>query len=424
MSRKLVIFCLFLPVLATGAIAQTGSESGSAAVALTLEQARSRAVAQSPVPRSVTFELEAAEADFRMAGLWPNPEFEVEVEELDGFLSRSEDSETRVSVQQALPLFAREARRRVAQMGREEARIRVELARLDLVAEVESRFWRVVAAQEQLALADWSSETAAEVVATVRALVQAGEVSPLDLLRAEAEEIRARSALGAAHRELEAARLGLAEAMGDETPAFSKALDELPTGIDGRDAGTNGPGLDETADMRLLAASENRLAADVSLARRVWWPDPAVRIGTSRRASDRETSYLASLVIQIPAWDRGQHAVAAARARQHQGREQRRSELLRLKLARAAAHAAFDSALAEVQMAMGELLPRATAVFAGVSEGYRRGKLGLLEVLEARRGVVAARESSVEARLRLALARIEWERRSSLGVDGNAGGAR
>lgn len=424
MSRKPLFLSLPLLFLAAGASALVGSESGGVAVPLTLDEALRRAASASPVLRSVTCELEAAQAEVRVAGLWPNPEIEVEVEELDGFLSRSAGSETRISVQQPLPMLVREARRRAALAGRDEAQLRVELARLDLGAEVQRRFWEVVAAQQRVALADWSAETAAEVVATVRVLVQAGEVSPLDLVRAEAEAVLTRSSAGGAQRDLQTARLELAEAMGDESPAFSTALGELPAAGDGRADERFAPGLDESADVRLLAASGTRREAELSLARRAWWPEPAVRFGTSRRASDRETSYLASLVFQIPAWDRGRHAVAAARARQDQGLEQRRAELLRLSRARAAARVALDAAREEVQLALDELLPRAAEVYAGVSEGYRRGKLGLLEVLEARRVVVAARESSVEARLRLALAQIEWERLASRGVDGDVGGVR
>jgi len=406
-------------------LAATAHAQGQAPASesLSLAEARSRAVAQSPLLAAALAELTVATAELRQAGLWPNPELGGEVEELDGILSRSAESETRLALQQPLPILVRGARREVARWGREEAEVRLELARRDLDAEVGRRFWSVLAAQERLQLTEMDLQTAREVSATVRELVAAGEVSPIEESRADADAALVASVLSVARRDLLTARGALANALGEARPAFRTVTGELPTGAEVADLATLQARLGDTAEIRLLAVSEGRLAAESTVARREAWPEPAMRLGTFHRGIDREIGYVAGLAIQLPLWDRKQGAVAAARARQEVGRQRRRLEELRLSATLGAAHADLVQATEETRLGLQELLPRAEAVFSAISEGYRRGKFGLLEVLEARRTLATARERALDARLRLAQARVEVERLVGGSQVGPQGGA-
>lgn len=181
---------------------------------MTLAEARARALAHSPGLAAAAAELEAARAELRQAGVWPNPELEGEVEGLDGWLPRSANSETRVTLQRPLPLATRGACVEAARLWRDEAAVRLELARREVVAEVERRFWVALAAAEALRLAEANLRAATEVAATVQALVEAGERSPLELSRAEAERALVASSVSAARRDLvtaQGALFGLTE---------------------------------------------------------------------------------------------------------------------------------------------------------------------------------------------------------------------
>lgn len=409
MHSRLMRAAVALP-LAVLAGAATANPPVAPPPGLTLAEARARALAHSPSLAAAEAELEAARAELRQAGLWPNPELEGEVEELDGWLSRSAESETKVALQQSLPLASRGARVEVARLRRDEAGVRLELARRDVAAEVERRFWVALAAAEGLRLAEASLETAAEVAATVRALVEGGERSPLELSRAEAERALVASSVSAARRHVETARGALAEVIGEASLDPGVPAGELPAGLEVPPDERLADRLGSTAEERLAAIGEARLDAEVILAKRGAWPEPALRLGTIRRGTDRDTGYVAGLAIQLPLWDRKQGEIAAARARREVGRQQRRALALRLSAELRAAHATLRESAEETRLALRELLPKAEEVFTGVNEGYTRGKLGLLEVLEARRTLAAARERAVDARLRLALARVEVER--------------
>lgn len=410
----------WLAVLASVGPAAAELVSGAA---LTLAEARERALASSPALAAAGAGVVAAEGELRQAGAWPNPEVEAEAEELDGFLSRSAESETTLALRQPLPLLSRRPRQDAARWSREGARAGLEVARLDLVAEVERRFATVLAAQERLALAEANLATAREVAATVRALVEAGEVSPIELSRAEAEAVLVATERSSCRLGLETTRLALAETLGEVTPSFGVLTGTLAgdlripalDALQGR--------LEAMPEHRQLESEDMRLSAEVALALRERWPEPAVRVGTFFRGVDPEPAYVAGVSFQLPLWDRKQGAVAAARARQEIGRQQRRAEDLRRGVAVALAHATLVQAQDEAVQVVRELLPRAEEVFMAVSEGYRRGELGLLEVLDVRRSLALARQRALDARLRLALASVEVVRLSGGAPDGPSGGA-
>lgn len=390
---------------------------------LTLGQARKRALASSPTLAAAGAGVAAADGELRQAGAWPNPELEADAEELDGILSRSAESETTLALRQPLPWLSRGPRRDAARWSSEAARAGLDVARLDLVAEVDRRYAAALAAQERLALAEGNLATAREVVATVRELVKAGEVSPIELSRAEAEAVVVSTEMSSARLVLGMARLALAETLGERAPSFEALAGTLAGEVRIPALGDLQERLGTLPEQRLLESEEGRLGAELALALRERWPEPAVRVGTFFRGADAEPAYVAGVSFQLPLWDRRQGAIAAARARQEVGRQQRRAEELQRGAALASAHARLVQAQDETTQIVRDLLPRAEEVFTAIAEGYRRGELGLLDVLEARRSLASARQRALDARLRLALARVEVERLSGGALDGPSGGA-
>jgi cobalt-zinc-cadmium efflux system outer membrane protein len=75
-----------------------------------------------------------------------------------------------------------------------------------------------------------------------------------------------------------------------------------------------------------------------------------------------------------------------------------------------AAHDALSRAIEEARALGDEVLPKATRIYEALNEGYRRGKFGLLDVLEARRALAQTRLRYVEALVRLNLADADLRR--------------
>ena len=101
--------------------------------------------------------------------------------------------------------------------------------------------------------------------------------------------------------------------------------------------------------------------------------------------------------LSLPLFDRKGGALDETRARLSQARAERAAVQSRIGLARATAYDALATAL-ETSRSLREVsLPRAQAVHASVQEGYRRGKFGLLDLIDARRFLLQARLEYIDA---------------------------
>ena len=114
-------------------------------------------------------------------------------------------------------------------MSQEDAEIR----RREVLAEVRRRFVRLLGSQERTRILEEALSTAEAVQRTVHELVVAGEVSPIEELKVEADASLARIDLKAATSGLAIARQELAEMWGARVPDFESAAGSLgvPTTI-------------------------------------------------------------------------------------------------------------------------------------------------------------------------------------------------
>ena len=124
--------------------------------ALTLEEARSRALAASPELESGASEVRAREAHARQAGLPPNPELRTDLENVGGTGDREsfEETETTVRLSQRIELGGKRGkRRRVAELGQTLAGWDLEATKLAVVANATKAFVHALAAEARLRLA-------------------------------------------------------------------------------------------------------------------------------------------------------------------------------------------------------------------------------------------------------------------------------
>ncbi|RPI99224.1 MAG: hypothetical protein EHM39_06910, partial [Chloroflexi bacterium] len=206
------------PVVSTdaAAIEPTGT--------ITLADALGLALVHNPGLKTFPYSLRAAEARMLQAGLRPNPELQVELEEFGGSGERSgfDATETTVQIGQPIELGGKRAKRtRVAAVGKELVQWDYESARLDLMREVSQAFNGVLAAQERLALAEKVLELSQQAHSAVAQRVEAGRDSPVDALRAGVVLSESRIERQKAEKTLAAARRSLAATWGSNSPAFA-----------------------------------------------------------------------------------------------------------------------------------------------------------------------------------------------------------
>jgi cobalt-zinc-cadmium efflux system outer membrane protein len=369
---------------------------------ITLQEARARLLAANPELKAEAMKVAAAGGALRQAWPIPNPELEAEAEDFGGDLPGWNQSQTTLSLSQRLEVGGKRAARvQAATLGQETSAQDLRRKRLDLLAELERRFAELLGAQERLEISEENLATAREVSGAVSALVEAGEVSPIEAVRARGEEGLALIDRDSSAREVAVARLALAQLWGAERPDFESAAGTLaedaliPSELDAERS------MEEQPDLARWRAETGRLEALREEASRSRWPDLTLRFGWRRYAATDEHAYVASVGVPLPLFNRNRGSLIEASARLDEGLFLMRAEEARVRSGYRAARERLSAASREVRLLGERVLPDTRQAYEAVGEGYRRGKFALLDLLEARRTFASARLRYVDALVRL-----------------------
>ncbi len=392
--------------------------------AITLDEARKLALAGNLDLAERALQVAAADGVARQARAWPNPEVGAEIEDFGGDLPRWGESQTTWSVSQRIELpMARWARIAAARGDRQVATLDLERAKLDLLADVDRRFATLLAEQSRLEVARENERTADTLLAAVSALVNSGEVSPIEEDRARAD--RSRASIGARRAEASAARarVELASLWGRPSSSYRaegtlEFDSDLPVdaAIDSLDV--------DAPDLARWDAAVARSEADLRTQSWSRLPDITVGGGSRRLNGPGEQTWTAQASLDFSLWDRNGGAISEATARVAQARVARQAGRLRIMTERQIARDALVGSLSVVRTYRELTRPEVRRAYDAVSEGYRRGKFPLIDLLDARRSLAETELGYIDALLELGSARIDLERLLSKASNATGGNER
>jgi len=378
---------------------------------LTLERALELAGAVSPSLEAASADMRAAEAGRRVAGLRPNPSVTVEAENVAGSGPYRGIDSMEATTSLTLPIELG---------GKRSARIAVANARSDrvavqaAVAEADLRLWVVrayaeaAAAERRLVTARDQVRIATEALRAAQVRVQAGRASPIEVQRADVARVNAETALAREERAIEVARYSLSLIVRQPItgPLDAGWFGQVPAGY-----GPLHP--IESAGTLALAAADADLAiadAGVRLARSQRVPDLTVGAGARRFEQTNDTAAIFSLSIPIPLFNNGEAALSQASAERQRAEAQRRVTVLDVDQAIARVQADAANAAANAAAASGPALAAAEEAARIARIGYREGKFGQLDLLDAERTLAQTRAAAVDALLSYHIAQAQLER--------------
>ncbi|PNU20469.1 TolC family protein [Geothermobacter hydrogeniphilus] len=380
---------------------------------LSLSQALRLTMRYNPKLASAAWNSEAGAGRELQAGLLPNPDFSIEMENFAGEdeMSGYAAAETTFSISQLLELGGkRDKRKQVARLGKELLDWDREAIRLDVFTAATKAYIEVVAAQQRVAQAEVLAELADAVRRAVRERVEAGKVSPLELTRAGVEYSAARLNSAKARRTLEAARKTLVSFWGATRAKFGKASGDLKVA----------PGLppfeqllrtiDNNPDLARWQTELEQRRSERRLADAGAVPDLTVMVGVRNFQDTGDNALVAELAIPLPLFDRNQGGRKQATASYYRARHQRQEAKNRIEAALSVAYQQLRSAHDELRVLKKELLPGAEQAFEAANFGYREGKFGFLQVVDAQRTLFEVRGQYVDALANYNTARADIER--------------
>jgi cobalt-zinc-cadmium efflux system outer membrane protein len=392
------VIAALLAVASCASIAQAqSSEPSTASPPLTLEQALALAGATAPTVQAATAGVRAADAGRTVAGSRPNPSVIAETENIAGSGQYRGLRSAETTVGLALPIELggkRSARIAVANAIGDRARIGTALAKADLRLAITRIYVEAASAERRVVTAREQAGIASEALRAASVRVQAGRASPLEEQRADVLRINAETAVERAQRLAEVARGNLARRIGqpvtgpldlvwfDRVEGYGPARPIEPAG---------------TLALAAARADVTTAQAQVRLARSQRIPDVVLSASARRLELTNDVAAVFGVSIPFPVFNNGSAAVSQAQAQGDQAQALQRAAELDSAQAIASAHVEVANAATSARNASGPALAAAIEAARIARIGYREGKFGQLDLLDAERTLSETRTAAIDA---------------------------
>jgi cobalt-zinc-cadmium efflux system outer membrane protein len=381
---------------------------------LSLADVLARTAALNPELLALGLGNQASDGRVAQAGMGPNPNLSLSVENFGGTqLARgTEVMEVTVQASQLIERGDKSSRRvALAECDRDIAAASLVLRRSEVLAASANAFAKALAENSRLALAGEQLKLAQETFASATRRLQAASASPSEVARARASLASAQADVGRAQSALSAARAALAAGWGGSAAEITETkgafqLPLVPPALDRFKAALSVSGNPRLHLVSSVVAGQ-RAALELESARGV--ADVTLGAGVRRLNEGSATAFVLGASIPLTFRDDNSGNIRAARAMVRASEQSLRAAELEQRTALATAHAELLAAHAQATTLRREAVPAAEEACASVQSAYSGGSLALMDVLDARRALIALRRDLLDAELAYALALVRAE---------------
>ncbi len=390
---------------------------------LTLDQVIAEVLLKNPSLQAFSLEIRAREARLLQSGMWPNPQLQIQAEDITGTgqFDSFRNTQTTVQLSQRIRLGGKIAKKeRVAELSKDLAQWDYEITRMNILTQTGQAFIDVIKSQEQMKLAEHLVSLADTNLKVISLRAESGKVSPVQVVKAKVARSKTQLEVDQTKNRMEAARRRLSITWAESSPGFKGVLGDfykveiLPT-YDALLAK-----LEKNPSLERWAAEMSHRQANIELEESKAIPDLQLQ-GAYRRIEEQQADTLV-LGISIPLniFDRNQGNILEARHRKEKASAEQSAIRLQLQSRLADIYTRLSNAHQQATTLKQDILPGAQKAFNAVQEGYRYGKFGLIDVLDSQRTLFESRSRYLEAlgnyhKAVLDIERIIGEPLSSLG---------
>lgn len=379
--------------------------SAAYAAGLTEAEAVQRALAQSEITTLLDARRGIAAGNAESVGRWANPEIEYSQETLD--LPGGPSKERSIWLRQRLNIAGVPGlKREAADHTRNAEDARTALVAREIASEIRTRFYQTLAADATVDIISHWHQRLEELSTAVSNRVVAGDASRYDQSRLERELALLQGEMLEANAQAASVRDQLFSLMGSEPVTLQGTL--LPPAADHEvlaEVLANHPLL------RALNAEAESAALSAKASRREAWPEVTVSIGRREYAEpgiDADGNIL-SLGVEIPLFDRGTGNARAHKGRASQLRAERALSEARLAADIRATLRTLESRR-QAALALRTAGADASHSLAAIAESaYAAGEIGVMELIDAHRTELAARQEAITRALAARKAYIELQ---------------
>ena len=381
---------------------------------LTLRDAMAATLLHNPELASFAWELRSAEARVLQAGLPPNPETAIAVDNFGGSgeLAGANGAETTFTISQLfLPGGTLDTRIRLASLARELSAFDYETTRVNILTDVRTQFVNLLRAQRHITLAERAHELTTQVFDVVAKRVHAGDLSPVEKRRSGITVSTTGLALKQAHRTLNKARIRLAALWNSTRPTFALAkgnLDQVASTLPTAEAIAEFVSSNPEIARWAVEISKRETALD--LARVASLPNITIEGGLRHFNDADNTAFVLGLALPLPLFDRNQGGRLEAAHNINKARWEHRTAELRVRTALATGYESLSASHLAVTTLRDDILPNAHSAFVATKTAFEEGKLGHLDILDAQRTLIQLEGNYLDALATFHISASEIER--------------
>jgi outer membrane protein, heavy metal efflux system len=405
-----IVFCLFLPTVNADPetytvppppnILEQRVQLVEPQGTLSITEALSLALLHNPTLQEFAWDIRIGDVKTLRAGLLPNPELGIEVENFlgSGQQQNFEKTETTLSFSQLFELGGKRSKRKsLANTERDLAIWDYESKRMDVIAQVAARYIDVLANQARLKLANETTSLAEEIYNTVVARVKAGKVSPLEQSKSRVELAKARLSKAKVLRELVSRKQNLGTLWGSLNPLFSNVSGDLDSVQTVPEFSMLLSRLDNNPDLARWSAEIERYQKAISLAKANKIPDLTIMAGTRHFAVNDDFAAVAGVSVPLFIFDNKQTGVDEANMILTQAMQRRQAVRIAIRSALVDNYQQLQMSQVEIEAFREEVLPSARDALKAAKVAYRLGKIGSLDLLDSQRTLFQSNSQYLEA---------------------------
>ncbi|MBE0543436.1 MAG: TolC family protein [Verrucomicrobia bacterium] len=417
MKRTIFYSSTLLLAVALGSVAAfpVGSQTSNIAPGtngLSLDAAIQLALEANPQLRASLARVDASVGRAKQARQWGNPELELSAEDWpvsggQGFA----DAKQTIGVAQTLPFPGKKALDgQIGNAGVKLSEAELTLRRTELVRDVKSGFFRVLASERVVEVAKQLVVVAESSANTARKRVDAGAAAYQEQLRAEVQLEQARTELTGFERELATAQQAFATLLGRPDLNHAKltgALADRPNARLLELTPEEHPGTHPL--LNTAQANLDRAQLEYRRVRLEPYPDVKVGVAGGRIGATDESIIQLGFSLPLPLIDRGKGKRQEARANVNVAEAEMLAAQQQLQREWANARKRYRTAAEQVANYRERILPKAAEALRLIQTGFEEGKFNFIDLVDTQRTTAEARLAYQEKLLELNVAQAELE---------------
>jgi len=388
---------LLLLVLMSSAYSEEATEVFET---LSLVDAIDKTLDQNPTLKAFRFHDVALEGQRDSAKYGPGYSLDFAAENLlgSGNYSDADSAEFTVSLSSVLELGGkRRAREEVvnSQVARHIAHQQVES--LDLLGEVTRRYVDVLAAQEQVKLAEDAVALSSKAMQEGARRVEAGAAPGAELKRAKAEKAQAMLQLSAKERQLAYFKMALAEMWQGSADDFASVNGSLYRFGSDISFETLYERLQQNPAIEVFAGEERLQSARIRLAESQSKLDVDWSVGVRQFQETDDTALVAEFSVPLFSGKRNKGSLIAASAARDELVLQKQAALSQMRIRLYQAYQNRQQAITTVSALQSNIVPELKEALKETQQAYQRGRYSYLDYVSARQALLSARRDMIEA---------------------------